>query len=83
MNTSQFTFHLNKNHKISIVDEINNCYQNEFFKTLEYDDKSFIFSTSIVTTDELSFSDESVGNAFINISEECFNIEADKLQINF
>ena len=43
VNSSQFTFHCNKKIKLSIDDEINNCYENEFFKTLEYDDESFLF----------------------------------------
>ncbi len=84
VNSSQFTFHCNKKIKLSIDDEINNCYENDFFKTLEYDDESFIFSFNTVTTEELSCSSsESVGNASLFLTEECFKIEADKLQFDY
>ena len=64
VNSSQFTFHCSEKIKLSIDDEITKCYHNEFFKTLEYDDESFIFSFNTVTTEELSCSsNESVGNA--------------------
>ena len=43
VNSSQFTFHLNRNFKLNIVNKINKGYENEFFKTLEYDDESFLF----------------------------------------
>ena len=74
------------NNKLSICDENQNTgnknyYCNDYFNTLEFDADSIEFSNPTATTDELSCSDESVGNASI-ASEECFDVE-DKPQFNY